>query len=425
MTIFVPPSQLLIATGDSKQAQKLILSSGEWLDLQNRVQAVLALPTDFGEYQDRYGDASSGVEMKECFEAMHGLQTVAGRYGNPKLLREKILQDPNFLAHSIRPKNDIYSATTWTLERAHQNAFSLASLLKGIPANAQGTKPSETVVGIKSLFLDTDQIVDKMQLTVNQFDLLIGELQSIENELDTAQQAMRIYTSRSSKTRTSLDLEIGSLAEKIAELEKARDAAYNKWLALTISACVVPAVIGIAGIAIMVLLSVPTGGGSFAVGSAITGAAAAAAAGGLGAAAGVASTTYNDLVKEVSTTVDFRQKRIAYRHDLGALDELMRFSLPNSSGIISQVRVMREAWSSTIQEIRYKVNDLTVGNLADGPWLNAEEMASSAANWTKVDDAIKGFLTGSFVDSNLLTFGDALPQSDAEWQQRFVYNFAA
>lgn len=424
-TLFVPSSRLLTAAGDSKTAQKFVLSSGEWFDLQNRVQAVLALPSDQGEYQGRYGDSSSGLQMKECFDAMLKLQQVTGRYGNPKGLREKILKDPNFLSSVDRPKKDAYSATVWTIDRAHQNAFALASALNSIPTSARGESRADVVAGIKNLFLGTDQILDNMQHTAEQFEGLAHEFQEIEDELDQAQLAMKTFTERSSKTRAGLDQEIGGLRDKISQLENDRDAAYRKWLALTISACAVPAVIGIVGIAAMVILAVPTGGASFAVGSAVTAAGAGLAAAALGTAAGVARGSYDDLIQEVSTKQEFHQKRVAYRSDLGALDDLMKFSLPASSGIISQLRVVRDAWASSIQEIKFTLADLSVDSLVSGPWLKPDQMAASAVNWTNVDNALKAFTVGSFVDSDLIGFGAPLPKDDPEWQKKFTAKFAA
>lgn len=417
MTLFVPSFRLLTTVGDSQLAQKFVLASSGWFDLQNNVQALLALPSDFGEYEQRYGDASSGMQMKECFDAMRKLRNVASKYGNPKSLRSNILRDPNLLANTARPRNDAFTSTLWTLERAHQNAFTLASTLYHIPANARGERPADVVTGIKRLFLDTDQIVDKMQQTVEQLDLLVKEFQDLENELEAAQDFMRTYTERSSYTRQSLDKEVGSLKTKIEQLEKDRDAAYKKWKALTVAAIAVPAGISIIGIGVMVLLAVPTSGHSFAVGSVVTGAAAAAAGAALGIAAGLARTSYDGLVQEISTKEEFLQKRIAYRHDLGALDELMKFSLPTSNGIINQIQVIKTAWASSIDEIRYKVSDLTTETLADGPWLKEHEMAASASNWIKVDDALKAFFNGSFVDSSLISFGSDLPKDDPNWAQ--------
>jgi hypothetical protein len=425
MTLFVPSSRLLMAVGESQKTQKFVLSSKEWFDLQNQVQAVLALPSDFGEYEQRYGDASSGLQMKECFNAMHVLRNVAAKYGNPKSFRAQILKNPNFLAEAERPRNNAYSATLWTLEQAHQNAFSLASALSGIPANARGEKSSEVVAGIKSLFLDADQIVDKMQQTVEQLDALIKEFQFLEDELLEAQAAVKIYTERSSKTRVSLDQEIGGLHTKIAQLERDRNAAYDKWLALTISACVLPAVIGVVGVGVMIILAVPTGGASFAVGSAVTAALAGLGAAALGTAAGIARTSYDSLVQETITKQEFLQKRIAYRYDLGALDNSMKFTMPTSSGIIAQIQVIRDAWASSLGEIRFKVADLSTDTLMSGDWLDEQKMSTAANNWLKVDNMLRVFVNTSFIDANVIAFGQSLPKDNAKWQKDLVLQIAA
>jgi chaperonin cofactor prefoldin len=425
MTLFIPSSRLLIAVGDNQNGQKLALASSEWFDLQNRVQAILALPSNFGEYQTRYGDASSGSQMKDCFDAMLKLRRVATKYGNPMSLRANILKNPNFLAGVDRPKNDSYSAIVWTLERAHQNAFGLASILKGIPINARGESPSDVVTGIKSLFLDTDQMVDQMQQTVNQLDALVNELQAIEDELADAQLAMETFTARSSQTMTNLDQEIGGLKDKIAQLEIDRNAAYAKWLELTIAACGVSAIIALVGLAASVILAAETAGVSLIVGAVVTTGVVAVLGSALGIAAGIARTDYDNLVSELSTKGETLQKRVAYRHDLGALDELMKFSLPSSSGLISQVRLVRESWIRSMQEIRFKVADLSVDSLKSGPWLKEQEMAAAAANWIKVDDAIKAFILGSFVDYQLVDFGKPLPKDDPDWQNKLASKLAA
>jgi hypothetical protein len=116
---------------------------------------------------------------------------------------------------------------------------------------------------------------------------------------------------------------------------------------------------------------------------------------------------------------EFLAKRICYRTDLGALDDLMKFSLPASSSVISQLGDVRDAWSGSIREFSSRVNDLSVGNLQDSPWLNTALMNGASASWGQLDDALKAFMRGSFVDASLLDFGDALPRDDANWAQNF------
>lgn len=424
MTLLVP-TPLLVQAGDSKDAKRFVLASREWMDLQARVESVLALPSDMGEYEERYGDASSGMQMKECFDAMHRLQQTATRYGSPHRLRANILNDPNFLANSSRPRNDAFSATLWTLQRAHQNAFTLASTFSGMPALAARESAADTVAGIKSLFLDHGQIIDSMDQTVNHLGDLIRDFQGLERELEGAQLQMQVFTDRSGKTRIALDKEIGEIRAYIAQLEQDRDAAYEKWVGLTIAACAVPAVIGIAGIAIMVILAVPTGGASFAVGSAVTGAAAGLAGAALGTAAGVARSSYDKLVDQVREQDEFVAKRVSYRSDLGALDTLMRFSLPASGGVIAQLGSVRDSWTGAIREMSARANELSLANLRDGPWLRPEQMTDAGASWSRLDGALKAFAAGAFVDATLVDFGDPLPRDDDNWLRKFGVKQAA
>jgi hypothetical protein len=424
MNLYVP-SALLLQAGDSKESQRLVLASSEWLDLQTRVQAVLALPSDIGEFEERYGDASSASQIKECYDAMHKLQLTASRYGSPKRLRARIMNDPNFLAAAARPKNDAFSAAVWTLERAHQDAFTLAATFKSIPALPRHESPADTTAAIKTLFLDRGQIVERMQHTLEQVDTLITEFQVIESELDAAQMAMQAFTDRSSRTRTNLDKEIGGLQVRIVALERARDAAYQKWLALTISACVVPAMIAIVGIMVMVVLAIPAAATSFAVGSVATGSLTAASAAALVTAAGAARTAYDDLVTDLQAESDHVGKRLCYRADLGALDQLMKFSLPASSGVIGQLVSIKSAWAGAIREFSARVNELSVDNLKSGPWLKAQEMTATAAGWTRLDAALKAFVAGSFIDADLIDVGSVLPRDAAAWQRHFALRHAA
>ncbi len=417
MDLFVPASGLLTAVGDSGGGGKFSLASREWFDLQNQVSAVLALPSNMDEYAIRYGDPSSGQQMKECFTAMQALQYVASKYGSPASMRRSLITNPNALAGGLRPRNDAYSATVWTVQSAHRDAFALASLLKTIPSAARGGATKDVVAGIKSMFLDTDQLVGRMRQTRDQFDVLLREFALLQDELQVAQEAMATFTNKSSKTMTGLNTEIGETQATITQLEKDRDAAYQKWLDLTIASCVVAAVIAIVGIAVSVILAAPTAGASAFVGSAVAVGIGGAAGAALGVAAGVARTSYEDLIKKVEDSQEFLRKRIAYRHDLGALDKLMTFSLPTSAGLIGNLGTIRQAWASSLEEIQGRVTQLSESNIGDGPWLQQGAMNAAAAQWTAVDDALRAFMLGSFVDAELVPFGAPLPQDDPNWNQ--------
>jgi hypothetical protein len=423
MSIFVPSSALVRQTGPSGQV--LCLGTEDWFKLQTHIQAAQALPFDFAEYQTRYGDASSGTLMKEAFEAMRTLKQVADRYGSPRSLRARILQDPNILASSTRPVNDTYLATAWTLQRAHEDAAAMARTLAKLPGLMENESEADVVAGIKSLFLDTDQILDGVSRTETRLTALIKELQEIEGKLAEAQEKMQAYTTSSSKTMAFLNKEIGELGETIKKLEADRDNAWSKWLGLTIAACAAPAVIGLVGVGVMVLLAVPTGGTSFAVGAAVTGAAAGVAATALGAAASTARTTYDGLVQQIEDKSDLLRKRVLYRTDLGALDAQMRFGLPASTGVIGQLSIIRDAWKSLREDIKREVSALTRDTLSSGPWRNRVEMQAAADEWTKIDQVIRTFCINSFVDVGVIPAGSPLPADDSAWQEQLQGRLAA
>lgn len=420
MTLHAPPP-LLLQAGDSQDAQRFLLASTEWIDLQTRVQAMLALPSDLGEFEERYGDATSGSQMKECFHAMHKLQQAACCYGSPNRLRARILNDPRFLAKAARPKSEALAATVWTLERTHEDIHAIADAFKGIPDLAR----AGATAAIATLFLGEGQLIDRMQRTVDQLNVLIAEFQAIESELDSAQLAMTAFTERASRTRASLDTEIGALQVSVVALERAREAAYQKWLSLAMAACVVPGTIAIAGAMLMVTLTVPPAAARFAIGSAGGGSQAAAAAASLANSARAARTAYDELVADLQAEGDFLTNQVCLRADLGALDQLMKFSLPDSSGVIGDLVALKNGWIGAIREFSARASALDAESLHAGPWLSDLEMAAAAASWTRLDDAIRAFVGGSFIDADSIYFGSTLPRDDPSWQSHFSLRRAA
>jgi antitoxin component HigA of HigAB toxin-antitoxin module len=288
--------------------------------------------------------------------------------------------------------------------------------LKAIPTMASRRSPKDAVAGIKSMFLDTNQMVDKLRITVENFEVLAKQLEGLEAELSKSQDAMRTYTEKSSNTRKALDSEIGGMRTKIAKLEKDRDLAYELWLDLTIAAVAVTAAIAIVGVAISVVLGAATVGSGAVIGAGVTAGLTAGAGAALGVAAGVARSSYDGLISDLRDENTLLKKRVAFQHDLGALDSTMQFTLPSSSGLITQVKGMKFGWESLIEEIKEKVGNLTVDNLSDGPWLQQDKMNAASANWTTVDDAIKAFNSNSLIDYDLIEFGSSLPADDPNWE---------
>lgn len=430
MQFLLPPSGLLtrVDSGAPKvrsagpgvvdETYKLSLASSEWFRMQACVSSMLALPSNMTEFETRYGDASSGLLMKDSFDAMYELQALGVQYGSPKALRSKITSDPAFLAKQISPSNDAYTTTIWTLNNAASDSMKLASILKNLPQNAAGEPPTEVVNGLKTLILSSDGIVGDMAKTVTRLDELIKKFEKLEDELVARQTDMKKFTDRSSATMKELTTQIGTLQSQIDQLQKDRDAAYDRWMDLTIASVAAAAAIAVIGVAIGVILAPTTAGTSLAIGAAVTAGVAAAAGSALGIAAALARSSYDGLVTELASQQTQLRKRAAYSHDLTAMDSGMKFTLPASSGLGVQLKVIRSSWDSSIQELKATVGDLSVDSLVTGPWLKREEMANCGANWTRVSEAFSAFVVGGFADYSSVNFGDPMPKDDPNFVKK-------
>jgi hypothetical protein len=52
-------------------------------------------------------------------------------------------------------------------------------------------------------------------------------------------------------------------------------------------------------------------------------------------------------------------------------------------------------------------------------------MAASAASWIKVHTAMRAFIGGTFIESDCVPFGVALPKDDANWHNAVQQKIAA
>lgn len=190
------------------------------------------------------------------------------------------------------------------------------------------------------------------------------------------------------------------------------------------AACVVPGTIAIAGAMLMVTLALPPAAARFAIGSAAGGSQTASAAS-LANSARTARTAYDELVADLQAEGDFLANQVCLRADLGALDQLMKFLLPDSSGVIGDFVALKNGWIGAIREFSARANALDADRLHAGPWLNEPEMTAAAASWTRLDDAIRAFVAGSFLDADSIYFGSMLPRDDPSWHNHFSLRQAA
>ncbi|MCO4848995.1 MAG: hypothetical protein KC448_13620 [Yoonia sp.] len=412
MAFILPPTGLLTTPSGASSPKRFSLGSGHWYSLQNHVQSVLALPYDLGEYEKRYGARSSGEFMTDSFDAMHRLRVVGTKYGSPHSLRTELLKNPGLLADNDMPDGSAYTKVMWTVNKAQNDAFRMATMLAAIPELVTGNSVESSVEGIKTVFTGRGELLDRMAETVKRFDTLLDLLENCQSELEEAQIAMAIYTDKSSTTHNDLNKQIGELGVTIDSLQEKRNAAYNKWLDLTIAAVAAAAAIAVIGIAIGIVMAPESAGASVAIGAAITAGAAAAVGGGIAKAAAAARSDYEKFSTQFNNTQGLRRLRVAYRHDLTALDAQMRFSIPSSTGLVKQFKGFRDGWQSTIDQISETVSALDKNTLRGSVWADRAQMTAAAGQWSTVNSAMTEFMQNSLMDYELIELGNAMPPDD-------------
>lgn len=423
MTLLAP-SQLLLPAGDCKHARRLVLASREWLDLQARVEALLALPPTQDAMQARYGRAAAVTQSKDLFGTIASLRHAASGFGSPARLRANV-QDGRGQDWPDRPAGEAFAAALWTIGRAGRDAQDLSTAFGGLAGASEQRQANDTVAWIRSRFLDPGQVVESMERTVIHLSALMARFHALDLELDGLLQKARLHTAANSRTRKWLDAEIGTLSSILVLWEQHRSDACLRWLDLSLAAGIVPAVLRFAGACPAVVLSTPTGQHCFTTAPATTDGVAAIAAGALATTSGLARSAYNSLADDVDDSDDFVAQCAYYRADIGALEHAAQHWHAAAAGVIAQLRTVRDAWAGAARDLVARVGALRAGNLGDGPWLKPGPMAAAADSWSALAEAAGAFVHGALLEARALGFGDLLPRDDPRWQLRFAARAAA
>ncbi|WLI91024.1 hypothetical protein Q4S45_07870 [Massilia sp. R2A-15] len=103
----------------------------------------------------------------------------------------------------------------------------------------------------------------------------------------------------------------------------------------------------------------------------------------------------------------------------------MKFSLPDSSGVIGDLVALKHGWTGAIREMSARANELSAANLHSAAWLDEQVTTPAANSWSLLDGAIRAFVAGSFLEAEPVDFGGVLPRDDGAWQSHFTFRKAA
>jgi len=399
----IAPAPGLTTPADPRSGQKtqFELFSDSWLELQGYVGAAIDLPITKGNFEEKYGTIGSSKTILDSIDAMKGVQAAATEFGNPKTLRASLIKDPNLLS-TKEPPVEIYTHTIWLGQRVRKASLDLASAYQSIVTDLPSLPPKEQVEALKSyLFDQTSGPIAVSKQMSNEAGALIRKLGKFEQKMNEYNEKLQAFTNNSSAMIKELDTMIGSIAQKIKDLEKSRDEAYQAWKDFTIAAVTT----SIGCLLIGVFLAPFTGGASLLVG----GAAAIATGVGLGVKAAQERAKYEEYSKLVGEEKVELRKKQRLRGDLGDFNVQMQRVGPAMGKFLKSLQTVEGVWVSMNTDMLGISNSITPDNVGSTAFLVKLKANQAIDAWKAVGESAKQFTVESLVDYQSLAFGDKMP----------------
>jgi len=397
------PAPGLTKPADSRSGQKtqFALFSDSWLELQGFVGAAIDLPITKGDFEEKYGTIGSSKTIVGAIDAMKKVQEAATEFGNPKTLRAALIKDPNLLATKVAPV-EIYTHTVWLGQRVHETAGKIVSGYQSVHDGLKDLPGKDQVEGIKQyLFDETLGPIPLSKKMSDEAGELIVKLGKFEEKMNEYNQQLQNFTSNSSAMIKELDTTIGGLAEKVKELEKIRDDAYQAWRDFTIAAVTTSVGCYLIG----VFLAPLTGGISAIIG----GVAAIGTGVGLGVKAAYERARYNEYCKLVDGQGVELKKKQRLRADLGDFNVQMQRVGPAMGKFLRSMQTVQGVWVSMNTDMLSISRDITPANVGTFPLLVQAKVDLAVNGWKSVDESARQFTVESLVDYQSLAFGDPIP----------------
>ncbi|ATB45305.1 alpha-xenorhabdolysin family binary toxin subunit A [Corallococcus macrosporus] len=391
------------ANPNSGQKTQFALFSDSWLELQAYVGAASDMPLTQGDFEQKYGKVGSSKTITDCIGAMKNVKEASAEFGDPKALRAALIANPNLLA-TKEPPREIYTHTVWLGQRVNETAGRLVSGYTSVLSELSGLPPQEQVANLKAYLFD--QTLGPIPLSKQMSDdvgTLIRKLGVFEQKMNEYNEKLQAFTRGSSAMMAELNTTLGALSQKIADLERSRDAAYKAWRDFTIAAVTT----SVGCMLIGGLLAPFTGGASLLVG----GVAAIATGVGLGVKAAQCRAEYNEYCKLVASEEEERKKKQRLRSDLGDFNTQMQRVGPAMGSFLKNLQTIQGAWVQMNSDMLAISNSITPGNVGSVPFLVKAKAQLAVDSWQAVGDSARQFTVGSLVDYTSLAFGDVMPEN--------------
>jgi hypothetical protein len=372
---------------------RFLLFTNSWLDMQNYITAALQLPISINDFDAVYGtfpdsDKSLILNTVTAMKKVRDLTTI---FGNPPLLKQKLITQPDYL-QTQTPPAEIYAHIVWLANQIYNTATSFNYTLAQLqPLLANGT-PQQRADNLKAILVGPGGLVSMADDMRQKTNALSTKLLTFGGQFEAANEQVQKYTNSQSDVMKAANKLIGELNDEINNvLKPAADAALKQWRDYTISA--VTTSVGIMVLSLGLLWPVAVGLGI-----------------GLGAAAGKAREAYNRVCDQINEkSVEIKRKTLLVT-DLTGFNVAINKVAPSMKEFSTNLGIIEGVWVDIGANLAFICNNYTVDQLSNYPWVTqAMKISDATAKWAAIGNVTQQFTQNSLVSySESTKFGNKI-----------------
>lgn len=407
-TVTVMPTKELTSPTLRTDRNRFVLFSSSWLNLQSYIQSALLLPITKGNFEEKYGAFESQKEIASTVEAMRRVQGLSESFGNPELVKKKILESSSYLTTKT-PPTEIYGHIIWLAMQMQASAGRYHSTLNHIERLLSTGTKQERAENLKEILVGRGGLITVASDMQTRTDELLRKLIEFNGKITEANTQLTTYTRQGSKLIDEAKRIAAKYQSSIDDdLKPAAKKAWDAYVGFTIGAAAAPVVIFFVGMLAAVLAPVTFGTSVVFATAALAGSAGAAV--GLAIAAGKQNEIYNKLQADIRKAEKEIQKKSLLVTDLGAFNSKVELVGDGLRDFKKKLEEISGMWLDVQGNLSYICNNYTVEQLGDLTWVNqAMALHDAGDKWLDIKKTSQEFTQNSLIDFQFGQFGDTLP----------------
>lgn len=407
-TVTVMPTRELTSSTLRTDRNRFVLFSDSWLNLQAYIQAGLLLPITKGNFEEKYGAFSSQKLITDAVEAMKRVQGLSETFGNPTLIKKKILENKSYLT-SKTPPSEVYGHIIWLAMQMQASAGRYHSTLKNVERFLSTGSKQERADNLKEILIGRGGLITIAADMQARTDDLLKKLITFDGHISAANEQLVTYTRNGSKLIDEAKAISKRYQDSIDnELKPAAKKAWDRYIGFTVGAATAPIAIFFIGMLAAVLAPVTFGTSLVFAGAAIAGSAGAAVA--LAIAAGEQNKIYNKLQNDIRNAEKEIQKKAVLVTDLGAFNSQAAVIGGGLADFKKRLQEISGMWLDVQGNLAYICNNYTVEQLGDLSFINQViQLEDAGEKWQDIKTTCQEFTQNSLIDFQFGQFGDTLP----------------